>query len=87
MLLVQPVGKVPARRLSALLEPGLRDIDSKGLICDPCDYAGCPPHGRYVQAVLKVSRSSSELIAAYAYSVYAEAIAYAAYRAAVVQGG
>ena len=42
------------------------------LICDTCDHAGCPPHGRYLQAILKVSRLSSELIAAYAYPVYAE---------------
>ena len=67
--------------------PGLWDIDGIGLLCDTCDYAGYPPHGRYLQAVLKVSRSSSELIVAYLYPVYAEAIAYAAYPVAVVQGG
>ena len=59
--------------------PGLWDIDGIGLLCDPCKYAGCPPHARALQAVLKVSRSLSERIAAYACPVYAEATAYAAY--------
>ena len=59
--------------------PGLCDIDGIGLLCDPCNNAGRPPHGRYLQAVLKVPRSAGELIAAYKYPVYAEAIGYAAF--------
>ena len=67
--------------------PGLWDIDGIGLICDTCGHAGCPPHGRYLQAILKVSRTASELIAAYAYPVYAEATTYATYPASCVQDG
>ena len=59
--------------------PGLWDIDGIGLLCDTCKDAGRPPHGRYLQAVLKVPRSAGELIAAYKYPVYAEAIGYAAF--------
>ena len=57
--------------------PGLLDIDGIGVLCDTCDNAACddigPPHARYLQAILKVSRPLSELIAAYAYPVYAKA--------------
>ena len=59
--------------------PGLWDIDGIGLLCDTCKDSGRPPHGRYMQAVLKVPRSAGELIAAYKYPVYAEAIGYAAF--------
>ena len=43
------------------------------IYCVPCTDAGSPPHGRYLEAIIKVSRTSSELIAAYAYPVYAAA--------------
>jgi len=56
------------------------------LICDTCDHAACPPHGRYLEAILKVSRTSSELIAAYAYPVYATATADATHPSVVMPG-
>ena len=80
-------GKTVPDNLRPWWVPGLWDIDGIGLLCDTCNDHGFPPHDRYVQAILKVSGLSSELIAAFAYPVYAEAIAYAAYPAAVVQGG
>ena len=86
MLVVQPVGKTECNYLRPWV-PELWDIDGVGKICDTCSDYGCPPHGRYVQTVLKVSRTSAKPIAAFAYPVYAEAIRYAAYPAAVVQGG
>jgi hypothetical protein len=43
------------------------------IYCVTCADAGRPPHGRYLEAILKVSRTSSELIAAYTYPVYATA--------------
>ena len=52
---------------------GLWIIGGVGVLCHQCDDHGDPPHARYVQALLTghVSRTPSELIAAYAYPAYA----------------
>ena len=55
--------------------------------CNPCADAGGPPHGRYLEAILKVSRSSSELIAAYTYPVYANATTSATHPSVVMLDG
>ena len=69
--------------------PGLWNIEGIGLLCDKCDDHGDPPHARYLEGLLrtKVSRTSSELIAAYTYPVYAKAIAIPGNQASLAQGG
>ena len=69
--------------------PGLTDVDGIGVLCDPCVNRWWPPHAEYLQRLLPVSRTSSELIAAYTYPVYAEVTTYPAYRRyrSDVQGG
>ena len=57
------------------------------IYCVTCADAGGPPHGRYLEAILKVSRSSSELIAAYTYPVYANATTSATHPSAVMPDG
>ena len=69
--------------------PGLTDIDGIGVLCDPCLDRWWPPHAEYLQRLLPVTRTSSELIAAYAYPICAKVIlhpAYGRYRAAVQCG-
>ena len=80
-------GKCLADELRPDWIPGLWDIDGIGLNCDTCHHANSPPHARYLQALLKVSRLSSECIAAYTYPVYAEATTRATYPLAVVLDG
>ena len=67
--------------------PGLTYIVDFGVLCDPCLHTWWPPHAEYLQRLLPVTRTSSELIVAYAYPLYAEAIVDAAYPAGVVEGG
>jgi len=52
---------------------GLWIIVPIGVICNKCGDHGDPPHARFLQGLLRehVSRTPSELIAAYAYPAYA----------------
>ena len=65
----------------------LWDVDGTGLNCYTYYNASTPPHARYLQALLKVTRLSSECIAAYTYPVYADATRIAMYPSAVVPDG
>ena len=73
--------------IDGIVIKGLWDVDGIGLNCDTCYYTGSPPHARYLQALLKVPRLSSECIAAYTYPVYAEATSRATHPLAVVLDG
>ena len=57
-------------------EDGFWDVDGIGVLCCACEERDYPPHAAYVQTLFLLPPATASIIAAFAYLLYANALAF-----------